>query len=269
MRLAAAFIGAGGDPSWDTEKAGRLWIDDAMAGAIGAGEGLPYGGPNREYHKVSVEQVLSYKDAIISAARIRGLQPSIVAGLIDVESGGNPDATSPDNGPGLGHALGLMQVLEGEFSGDQNGHDPETNLAVGCRLLRAKIDAFGGRLDSGLAAYFGAVDKDGNPTDATDLTGTSGKKYVALVEASAARFVDLDSAGSGDKGSGVGGNASSASGSTDPQPLCDADFQQYAPKTGSWREAAINLKGIADDALTAGRTSRRLAQQVVDGWGTR
>ncbi|HEX5417742.1 MAG TPA: lytic transglycosylase domain-containing protein [Chloroflexota bacterium] len=252
VALAAAFIGAGGDPAWDSEPAGRLWIDDAMALAIGQGEGLPFGGLNRGYHTMSIDQVMRYKGPIIAAATARGLKPSIVAGLIDVESGGNPDATSPDNGPGLGHALGLMQVLEGEFTPTQNGHDVETNLAVGCRVLRAKIDAFGGRLESGLAAYFGAVDQDGNPTDATDLTGTSGKKYVALVLASAERFGELDAEDGGKDGS-----------------PCDPDFQQYAPRTGTWREAATNLKGIADDALAAGRKGRQLAEQIASGWGTR
>jgi hypothetical protein len=33
----------------------------------------------------------------------------------------------------------------------------------------------------------------------------------------------------------------------------DPDFASYAPSTGTWREAAGNLKGVADDALAAGR----------------
>jgi|GEM_PF-2846807 len=240
VALAAAFIGAGGDPAFDTVAAGRLWVDELMARAVGQSEGE---------RAVSVEQVMTYRDLIVTNARSNGLKPSIVAGLIDVESGGNPDATSADNGPGLGHALGLMQVLEGEFSAGEDGHDPSTNLSVGCALLRAKLARYGGRLESGLAAYFGAVDSAGNPTDATDLTGTSGKKYVALVEASAARFVGLDALEAG--------------------PVADADFRQYAPKTGTWREVAVNLKGVADDALSAGRGSVKLAQQIVSGWGTR
>jgi hypothetical protein len=240
---AGAFIGAGGDPAFDTPAEGCLWIDDAMAAAIGAGKGV---------RTVSGEAVRRYAALILAGARMAQVRPSVVAGLIDVESGGNPDATSADNGPGLGHALGLMQVLEGHFAPGQDGHDPATNIAVGCQVLRAKLDTFGGRLESGLAAYFGAVDAAGNPTDGKDLTGTTGKEYVAEVLGAAASFTDLDPL--------VGA-------------VADPDFRQYAPGTGTWREAAVNLKGIADDALAAGRKVRGIVEQAgqdaAAAWGTR
>lgn len=46
----------------------------------------------------------------------------------------------------------------------------------------------------------------------------------------------------------------------------DPDFARYAPKTGTWREACINLKGIADDALAAGR---KIVADAAATWGTR
>jgi hypothetical protein len=235
---AGAFIGAGGDPRWDSPEAGRLWIDDAMAAAIGAGEG------ERVLDPALVARVLQYGGLIVAAATAAGVPPSVVAGLIAVESGGWPNATSPDNGPGLGWAMGLMQVLESHFTAGQDPYDPETNLRVGTRLLRAKLDAFAGRLESGLAAYFGAVDTSGNPTDATDLTGTSGKRYVAEVLGAAHSFAQLDR----------------------PGETVDPDFVQYAPSTGTWREAAVNLKGIADDALATGR---KIVADAAASWGTR
>jgi hypothetical protein len=42
--------------------------------------------------------------------------------------------------------------------------------------------------------------------------------------------------------------------------MVDADFRSYAPQTGTWREAATNLKGVADDALATGRA---LVQQIA------
>jgi soluble lytic murein transglycosylase-like protein len=210
-----------------------------MAAAIGSGEGV------RMVDEGVVARVMTYADLIVAAARAQDLPPSLVAGLIAVESGGNPNATSIDNGPGLGHALGLMQCLEGHFAAGQNPYDPATNLAVGTRLLREKIDAFGGRIESGLAAYFGAVDAAGNPTAATDATGTSGVHYVAEVSAAAEAFAQLD--------------ASSSS-------TVDPDFATYAPKTGTWREAAINLKGVADDALATGR---KIVADSATTWGSR
>ncbi|MGH2459111.1 MAG: hypothetical protein ACRDIY_09620, partial [Chloroflexota bacterium] len=88
---------------------------------------------------------------------------------------------------------------------------------------------------SGLAAYFGAVDAAGNPTQGSDLTGTTGVAYVADVLGAAKQFEDLD------------GLVVAGGGPADP------DFAQYAPGTGTWREACVNLKGVADDALEAGR----------------
>lgn len=46
----------------------------------------------------------------------------------------------------------------------------------------------------------------------------------------------------------------------------DADFARYAPRTGTWREACVNLKGIADDALAAGR---KVVADAAATWGTR
>lgn len=52
-------------------------------------------------------------------------------------------------------------------------------------------------------------------------------------------------------------------------PMADADFRSWAPRTGSWREAAVNLKGIADDALTTGRKMRDGVAAAAALWGTR
>jgi hypothetical protein len=46
----------------------------------------------------------------------------------------------------------------------------------------------------------------------------------------------------------------------------DPGFVEYAPTSGTWREAAINLKGIADDALGAGR---KIVAEVAASWGAR
>lgn len=192
-----------------------------------------------------IAAVRRFAPLIVSYASLTQIPASIGAGLIAVESGGQVTARSPDNGPGLGRALGLMQVLEGNFAADQDPFNPTTNIAVGMGMLRSKMDAFGGRLDSGLAAYFGAVDEAGNPTDGTDLTGTTGKRYVELIHDAATNFLDLDT------------------------PLAaevDDSFRSYAPHSGTWREAAINLKGIADDAL---ETGRRIVADSAATWGAR
>jgi GH25 family lysozyme M1 (1,4-beta-N-acetylmuramidase) len=53
----------------------------------------------------------------------------------------------------------------------------------------------------------------------------------------------------------------------------DAEFLAYAPQSGSWREAATNLRGIADDALERGRAVVKVvgdaAAAAATGWGGR
>lgn len=51
--------------------------------------------------------------------------------------------------------------------------------------------------------------------------------------------------------------------------MADGDFLPWAPKTGRWREAAVNLKGIADDALECGRKVRDGVEAAVSLWGIR
>lgn len=198
--------------------------------------------------------VEAYGPRIVHYARLNGLLPSIVAGLIDVESGGQPGATSPDNGPGLGPARGLMQILGGEFSSGEDPYDVETNLRVGCALLAAKTAAYGGRLESGLAAYFGAVDSAGNPTGGSDLTGTTGIQYVAEVIGASHRFAALD-------------ELVDTTGAAAVVVEVDPSYRQYAPRSGTWREAAINLKGIADQALARGRSVASAASAAAVLWG--
>jgi hypothetical protein len=241
-----AFIGAGGDPRWDSPEAGCLWIDDAMSVAVGKDEGVFVVDP------IVVAKVLSWGPQITAAANGCSIPPSLVAGLIAVESGGYERAVSPDNGPGLGHAVGLMQVLQMHFAAGEDPFDVSTNLRVGCGILRKNLDAYGGRLASALAAYFGAVDSAGNPTSGSDLTGTTGVRYVDEVEAAAKSFGELD--------------AKEAPAPVPVHLAADPDFATYAPNTGTWREACTNLKGIADDALGAGR---KMLSDCAATWGTR
>lgn len=67
---------------------------------------------------------------------------------------------------------------------------------------------------------------------------------------------------------GVGGGPRAAS-SAPAVAEVDADFRQYAPALGTWREACENLKGIADDALATGRKVAEAAKLAGELWGTR
>jgi soluble lytic murein transglycosylase-like protein len=89
-------------------------------------------------------------DALVTAAAQRyGLDPAVLHGLIQQESGFNPNATS-----GAG-ALGLTQLMPGTASGlgVTNPLDPAQSIDGGAHYLREQLDAFGGDVTKALAAY--------------------------------------------------------------------------------------------------------------------
>lgn len=92
--------------------------------------------------------VAAHADRIARAAGAAGVDPDLVAILVLVESGGNPDAVSPAG------ASGLMQLMPGTAKdmahrtglGDFDVArlaDAETNLALGTAYIAAMLEAFG------------------------------------------------------------------------------------------------------------------------------
>ncbi len=182
--------------------------------------------------------VLRYRDLIVDTARRYYLAPSLVAGLIEVESGGNPDAVSKAG------AVGLGQVMPGEYIAGRPSaaelRNPIVNVEWTCRLLAEGRQRWGTQAGM-LAAYYGAVDGQGYPSSATDGSGVDGWGYVRAVEAAARRYLSLDKAAA-------------------------PEYREWAPQTGLWSEAAANLKGICDDAL---ETGREMVKLVTSTWSSR
>lgn len=93
-----------------------------------------------------------YSIAAEKAAKC-GVPLNIVLGVIEIESGGNPNAVS-DAG-----AMGVMQLLPqtARALGVSDPFDPEQNIDGGVRYLREQFDRFG-RWDLALAAYYTGPD---------------------------------------------------------------------------------------------------------------
>ena len=99
-----------------------------------------------------------YWTEIVADSGSNGLDPYLVASLIRQESEFNAGAVSPAN------AYGLMQLLPsvGKSMAKEEGipHfdtyqllDPETNIRLGIRYLRERMNRFGGVQEYALAAY--------------------------------------------------------------------------------------------------------------------
>ncbi|MFT4065066.1 lytic transglycosylase domain-containing protein [Paraburkholderia sp.] len=83
------------------------------------------------------------------ASRAAGVDPALVAAVIDVESGFNRRAVSPAG------ARGLMQLMPATAQGFgvSNVYDPVQNVAAGTLYLGQMLRQFSGNLSYALAAY--------------------------------------------------------------------------------------------------------------------
>ncbi len=90
-----------------------------------------------------------YDAQIAQAASRYGIDPALLHGLIQQESGFDPNAQSSSG------ALGLTQLMPGTASsmGVSNPLDPEQSIEGGARYLSEMLSRFGGNTEDALAAY--------------------------------------------------------------------------------------------------------------------
>jgi soluble lytic murein transglycosylase-like protein len=86
---------------------------------------------------------------INQAAHNNGIDPNLLASLVQQESGGNPNAVSPKG------AAGLTQLMPGTASdlGVTDPFDVEQNLEGGAKYLAQMLSQFGGDVSLALAGY--------------------------------------------------------------------------------------------------------------------
>ena len=101
---------------------------------------------------------LPYGADIAGVAHAVGLDPLLLASIVEAESSFQADAVSPKG------AQGLMQLMPDHFEAGQEGLDPAANLGLGARLFARLLVRYDGDLELALAAYHagpGAVDRFG------------------------------------------------------------------------------------------------------------
>lgn len=140
-----------------------------------------------------VSGVLRWKDLLQEAERQFGVPWEVLGAIMAIESGGNPNARSPQG------AIGLMQIMPNYHAGRAakyggNLWDPRTNIFTAADYL-AELYRRYGSWEKAAAAYFGAIDAYGNITGARDAVGTSGYQYVSLFKNTLARLKETSSGG--------------------------------------------------------------------------
>ncbi|NDJ78381.1 MAG: lytic transglycosylase domain-containing protein [Chloroflexi bacterium] len=98
-------------------------------------------------------QVLRWQADIVRWAQEYGLNPNVVAIIMQIESCGNPTAMSPPPD----YAMGLMQVIPANFHAGDNMLDPNTNVRRSLFIFRECLELFaGGDLGLAFACYNGS-----------------------------------------------------------------------------------------------------------------
>lgn len=96
-----------------------------------------------------VVKKLPFGRAIVRAAEHHGVDPLLLAAMVETESGFAPDAVSSEG------AIGLLQLIPetGELYGKTDLFDPYVNLEVGSQYIGALLERYHGDLALALAAY--------------------------------------------------------------------------------------------------------------------
>ncbi|MBB6675279.1 lytic transglycosylase domain-containing protein [Cohnella nanjingensis] len=91
----------------------------------------------------------AYDDLIVAAASRYGIDPALIKGVVQTESGFRPDAGSSAG------AKGLMQLMDGTARGlgVSDVYDPQQNIDGGSRYLSYLMRKYDGNEMTALAAY--------------------------------------------------------------------------------------------------------------------
>ena len=97
------------------------------------------------------QEVLHWADSIIKWESASSLDPNLVATIMQIESCGDPRATSSAG------AMGLFQVMPFHFQTGENPYDPEINALRGLNYLSRSLAAANGDARLALAGYNGGI----------------------------------------------------------------------------------------------------------------
>jgi len=100
---------------------------------------------------VFTAEVDAWEADIVRWANSVGLDPNMLATVMQIESCGDPQATSPSG------AMGLFQVMPYHFVSGENAYQPDTNALRGMDYLRRSLEAAAGDPRLAFAGYNGGI----------------------------------------------------------------------------------------------------------------
>lgn len=141
------------------------------------------GQPNRQTTNMTLSGPApgKYGAMAVDIASQYEVPPDVALALKEIENAQEDPTIRSSAG-----AIGLLQVMPFHFAPGEDPEDPATNMHKGYALLARKYREYGS-WDKAAAAYFGALDSQGNITEASD-GGTTGGGYVRLFNQARARY---------------------------------------------------------------------------------
>ncbi len=107
--------------------------------------------PSSGLSPIFTPEIHYWADSIIRWAAASGLDPNLAAVVMQIESCGDPRATSRAG------AMGLFQVMPYHFAAGENPYQPDTNALRGLGYLKRSLDKAGGNARLALAGYNGGI----------------------------------------------------------------------------------------------------------------
>jgi soluble lytic murein transglycosylase-like protein len=104
---------------------------------------------NAPLSPIFTPEVRRWEADIVRWAGMHGLDPNVVATVMQIESCGHPDVLSSAG------AIGLFQVMPYHFSPGEDPFDPDTNAKRGLAYLVRGLQLSGGKAELALAGYNG------------------------------------------------------------------------------------------------------------------
>lgn len=131
-------------------------------------------------HVMRTRRVGAHKGAVAAEAADHGVPLDLAMGIIDVESGGDPNYQGAPTRHG--RPVGLYALMPHHFLPGEDPHDAATNARAAMRLLAHHHRATGDWSQAAVRMAYGD-----NP-DLKDALGLSGRDYGKRVEAARAAY---------------------------------------------------------------------------------
>lgn len=115
--------------------------------------------PSEQLAELFTPEVRHWEAQIINWAKEHGLDPNLVATVMQIESCGDASAVSSAG------AQGLFQVMPYHFASGEDGFSPNINALRGLNYLAKSLDHFNGDSSLALAGYNGGINGASRPSN--------------------------------------------------------------------------------------------------------